>query len=77
MTHTEPAARTATITISTSSRPGTHAHAAMSVPTAGAPRTYFALLADEDAVTGWITRGTRVAGNHGYAVAIIDTRKDS
>ena len=74
MTETAAPARTATITISASSRPDTHAHAAMSVPTAGAPRTYFALLADEDAVTGWIARGTRVAGNYGYAIEVIDTR---
>jgi len=70
-------AETATVTISTSSRPDTHAHAAMSVPTAGAPRTYFALLPSEAHVTGWIARATEVAGRYGMAVVIIDTRKDS
>ena len=49
----------------------------MSVPTAGAPRTYFALLPSEAHVTGWIARATEVAGRYGMAVVIIDTRKDS
>lgn len=75
MTETStPTTAAAEITISASSREGTHAHIAMTVPTATGPRTYFALLPSEAHVTGWITRATETARNYGMTVTVTDTR---